>query len=252
MSTLRLSVMFVLFMLGAAMAGLGATNPRLTELLYVFWIPEVLGVLVLITAPKRTRRTEFSQGAWKGNQEALHALGLSHGFTPEELEANRGGRLHAEQIAVGVAKGNTDITFGKTLLAIGAVLFVAGMLVPFFPRALKDFDFTFQVPVKPAGYFVGVFLGGLLGALPLMFGAMALRFGRRVVQIFEAGKVLAVAGPLKPLKITKRRGGTVHYYVVNQLSLRAPREGFDAMKGGGPYRVYYVPERLEVVSLEPA
>lgn len=198
------------------------------------------------------RKPTFSEADWKGNGPVLHALGVAHGFTPAELEANRGGQLHPDQLARGLSLGRTDVRFGTVLLTIGLVLLVAGLAVPWFPRALKDLDFHFAVPPKlGVALFVGLFLGGLLGSVPLVLGFAALKHGRRVIGFHLPGRVEAAVGTLEKLVVRRSRSGDACFYVIGNLRLAVDRKAWDGIKGGR-YRVHYVNGVFRVLSLEPA
>ena len=253
MSRARL-VVVVLFLGGAAAtAFLAFTDSALTELRVVWPGPLVVGLIALVTARKAPARAPVAVSDWKGaDPAALHALGLSHRFTPAQLEENRVGRLHPEQQSEGVAAGTVDVRFGGVMLTLGQLLLLAGLALPFFPRALKDFDFHFAWPEKlGVALFVGAFIGGVLGSVPLTLGLVAFRHGRRVIAAYRQGRVESVTGALQKLEVRRRRSGSSLFYVVGELRLSVGSAAWHAMKGG-QFRVYYVPGVLRVLSLEPA
>jgi hypothetical protein len=159
--------------------------------------------------------------------------------------------LHPAQLAKGRRRGAVDVRFGKVLLGVSAVAFIAGQALPFFPEAIKNADFTPAMPKSLAvGVFVGLFVWFLLGLLPLMFGWGALKHGRGVVAAYEAGKAAVVEGPLRKLEVRRRRSGSSYYYLVGDLQLWVVNGGWNTVQHEGKYRVYYVPGRFEVLSLE--
>jgi hypothetical protein len=254
MTTKRLIVIAVLAIAAAGMTLLGATDRKLTELLYVSWIPAVLAAIAFFTAGPKPPEPE--PGVWKGEGgagvQALQQLGSSHAFTAAHLEANRAGRIHADQIHRGVARGMIDVRFGTGMLVLGAILIGVGLATAVFPNAIKNQDFTFELPKKPAAaLMVGAFLGGLAGVLPLALGFVARKHGLQVVRLHRLGQAAVAVGPLKKLERRSRRGGSTYYYVIGNLRLWVVSGGWKTMTGGPPYRVYYVPGRFEVLSIEP-
>lgn len=255
MSRTRL-VVIVLFLGGAAItAFLGFTDSALTELRVAWPPPLVIGLIALLTAKRVAPKPVYSPADWKGADPALlHTLGTLHGFTPAQLEANRAGRLHPEQQAQGIAAGRSDVRFGGVLLGVGQVLLLAGLAVPFFPRALKDVDFTFAWPEKlGVALFVGLFLGGLVGCLPLLFGLVAVRHGLRWASVHRRGTVEAAVGRVELLEVRRSRSGSTYYFVIGNVRLAVSRDAWQAMekRGGGQYRAYYVNGAFRLLGLEP-
>ncbi len=253
MSRKRLVVVLV-FLAGAAITGvLGFTDSSKTELKPVAPVPAVIAAIIALTGKRPRPKATFAVADWKGpNPSALYTLGTNHGFTPEQLDANRAGKLHPDQQEDGVARGKTGVRAGAVLLGIGAVALLLGLSTAFFPRALKDVDFTFHVPERlgPA-LLVGLFLGGLVGVLPLMFGFIAFGEGRRLLAAYRRGTVAAVEGELQKLVVTRSRSGTSHYYVIQNVRLAVSEKAWEAMHGGR-YRAYYVPGGMAgLLSLEP-
>lgn len=171
-------------------------------------------------------------------------------FTAEHLAANRAGRLHPDQQKAGSSLGRSDVRFGTVMLVIGVLLVDAALALQFFPRALKDADFTFHFPEKlGVALFVGMFLGGILGGLPLVLGGAALAHGRRVMKAHEPGTCAVVEGPLQLLE-RRRKGVSSYFFIVGNQQLRADRKLWESMRGGTRVRAYYVPGVFNVLSVE--
>lgn len=259
MTTGRLVFVCLFLAVAGVMTAVGIEDGKLTELLYVSWIPGLIGLIALATAKKVEPAPVINPADWRSKegtgaagQQALHALGTAHRFTPAHLEANRAGTLHPEQIASGIRRGKIDINAGTFGLALGVALFLAGVATSVFPEAIKHQDFTFSVPKKAAAVYVGIFLGGLAGTLPLLFGFVAFRHGRNVKRAYEAGKAASIEGPLKLLEVRRSRGGgSSYYYVMNNQRLWLVNGGWKAVTPGAQYKVHFVPNRFEVLSLEP-
>ena len=117
MTRQRQLVVLALFAAAVLTGVIGFTNRRLSELRPVAPVAAVVATLIALTGRRPPARKAFEPADWKGNNRAvLHALGTSHGFGPDDLEANRAGRLHPEQRAYGIALGTTDVRFGTVLL----------------------------------------------------------------------------------------------------------------------------------------
>ena len=253
MTRTRLVVVVTCLCAAAAMAYLGLTDGKLTELQYAWPAPLVVGLLALVTAPRPPEATPFSPADWSGAHAAqLHALATLHGFTPAHLEANRAGQLHPQQQAAGLQQGRSDARIGWVLLTIGAVLAAAGFALPFFPRALQDQDFHFAWPAKPGvAVFIGAFLAGVLGCLPLLFGFVSWREGRRIEAGYLTGRVSVAEGVLEKLVIRRRRGATSWHFVVNGVRLEVPRSAWEQTKVDGPVRVYFAHGHGRLLGIEP-
>lgn len=252
MSRTRLIVVLGFFFASAVIAVVGFTDSALTEWRPFPPVPAVIGIIIALTGRRRPQRPPFAVGDWKGaNPSVLHTLGVNHGFFPDDLEANRRGLLHPIQQAEGIALGKSDVRFGGVVLGLGQLALLAGLATAFFPRALKDVDFTPAMPQKlGVALFVGLFLGGLVGAVPLMLGFIAFRHGRRVVAAHERGTVVSVQGPLQKLVVTRSRSGSSHYFVIQNVRLAVRREAWETTHDGD-YRAYYVLGQARLLSIEP-
>jgi len=252
MSRTRLAVVLLFFAASALMGLIGATDRALTELLPFSPAPAVVAVVVMLGGRRPAPQPQHAVGDWKGaNPSALHTLAAHHRFTPEQLEANRAGRLHPKQQEEGIALGKTDVKFGGVMLGIGQLALLAGLALPFFPRALKDVDFTPAWPEKlGVALFVGLFLGGLVGSVPLALGFVSFRHGRRVVQAHERGTVASVQGPLQKLVVTRSRTGSSYFFVIQNVRLAVSRGAWEATHDGD-YHAYYVPGPFRLLSIEP-
>jgi len=235
---------------GIGMTAMGLTDPKVTELLRWSWAPTVLGV-ILLAVRRGGPRQSAADGQSFGNQ-TLDALASAHGFTREQLEHNRAGRIHPQQMASGVSLGQSDVLGGGLSLGLGLILLVAGVALPWFPRALIDQDFTFAVPAKlGAAIIAGLMIGGVVGAYPLMFGAMAWRHGQRIVSCYSAGIAGHAEGPLEKVRAHERGMGSSYFYVVGRRRLWVTRSAWESAHAGQNHRVFFVPGCNRLLSLEP-
>jgi hypothetical protein len=177
-------------------------------------------------------------------------LGTLHGFTPSQLEANRAGLLHADQIAAGVDRGISDVRFGRWLLMLAAVLLLAGVATSTFPRAIKDFDFHFEWPPRLPQVLIGLCLGALVSAIPWVLGYCICRDGRRLIATYRRGVAAVALGPVRPV-VVRRAGRTTEFYLVDKIQLSISRRARGTMPPGQIHRVYYVQGEYAVISLEP-
>ncbi|MBL8956267.1 MAG: hypothetical protein JNK82_36175 [Myxococcaceae bacterium] len=240
--TSRRKVVALVFFFAAALLGfIGFTNPRLSELRPVGPIVAVIAALIALTGRPPPKPKTFAPG-----------LGAAHGFSVEDLEANRAGRLTPEQQAYGIALGTTDVRFGSVMLGIGALAELLGLLSAFFPDALKHQDFTFVMPEKlGSALFVGMFLGHIFGGLPLVLGYVVRKQGVRMRDAHRAGTCEAVEGPLEKLVVRGRRTGNTWFYVIANVRLQTNHAAWEKMSGGR-YRAYHVPGTFRLLSIEPA
>ena len=188
------------------------------------------------------------------SRQAVQQIAAAHGFTLEELEANRAGRIHARQVEAGARRGRVDVRFGWIMLVLALALLIAGAALAFFPRALKDLDFTFALPDKRGTVVATTLMGLTLAMLPFAFGVLALRHGRKVVAAYAAGRAERIEGPLQKGIVRGRRLPARPFYSIGQTSLwPMNNRGFEMLAVGAVHRAYYinVARRNELLSIEP-
>jgi hypothetical protein len=169
-------------------------------------------------------------------------LAKAHGFTMEELAANRARQIHAAQIARARGKGTVSgvVLVILSLLALaggvgGALLLHADLRPP-----------VSQVDMNGVYMLAG---GGVVVALGLAAGALATFVGvSRRRGAYARNEIAAVDGPAQKLHV--RRGSNNWYRCTfSGRTFEVSREAFELVNQGLRYRVYFV--RDELLSLEP-
>jgi hypothetical protein len=164
--------------------------------------------------------------------ELTQALAAALGFRPEDLDANRSGRLARRQ--------------RLTLLLVYAAY--AGLTVVF-PLGLLTW---LLAQPGPAGSELWIVF--LCVALPLLaLGGLSLWNARRLLRDVLGGVVAQQVGQARKGVVTRTlRGRSDTRYSV-QFETRVfeiPRAAFEALQAGRVYRAYYLPGSGRLVSVE--
>lgn len=165
------------------------------------------------------------------------ALIKANSLRPDALEANRSGRLTAEQIQ---HLRSRRFSFRMPLLIIGLVCVGLGAwdLVPG------------QAPPE----------GGRFGAFTAVIGGISLlalrfsRFGRSYSAELAAGRVTSVDGFVRVRHSSSSgESGTYHsyYYIVDDREFESSEEGAKLLNPQSRYRIYFVPDSDMMVNIEP-
>jgi hypothetical protein len=170
----------------------------------------------------------------------LSDLGMTHGFSLDELEQNRAGRVHPAQAA---RRKRSGIGCGVVLLLLG-LLFAAGgiggalFLYEDYSKAVSDTDMNGLYALGGAGAVLGAAL--LLSAI-----VMFVRRGSSV-----KGRVLVAEGPLQKVHIDGRGGMPSQWrYQLGGASFGVSQKAWDLTTHGAWYRAYHLDGDL--LSIEP-
>jgi len=173
----------------------------------------------------------------------MDQLAKGHGFTLEELVANRKGELHPAQVA---RKRNSGMGCGIFLLVFAPVVFVAGLIGAY----LYYDDLNAPISRIDMNAVIMIAGGGLVAGL-VSFALAAWTF-RKVVRrrrAYALGRCGFVDGPVQKIKV-RRQGNNSYLYRVGTVGFDfVPRAGWELVVHGARYRVYYLGPDL--LSLEP-
>jgi hypothetical protein len=174
----------------------------------------------------------------------LRDLGATHGFTLEELEMNRQGRIHPAQAKRGKSSG---IGCGVFLILFGLLVAAGGVggalyLYDDYSKPISDVDMNGLYALGGGG----VVLGGLLGIGALLtFWKVSTRR-----KAYAQSPALVAQGPLQKVHI-KGRGGVPSQwrYTIGGASFVVSQKAWELTTHGAHYRVYHLAGDL--LSLEP-
>ena len=171
----------------------------------------------------------------------LEQLGRQYGFTLDELEANRRGALHPEQLARGLRKGLVSIVVLATLglLALGIGLVGAHT---FYEGLGPD---PSRVDVNAAYAIAGA--GVSLGLVLLVCAGISVARRRARKAAFAVGRIEVLEGALDKIRI----GGTTRafHFRVGGRSFSTLSTVWELLTQGANYRLYCVADQL--LSFEP-
>jgi hypothetical protein len=156
-------------------------------------------------------------------------------FPADALDANRAGRLTAEQRTWlrGLAKGSR----GTSMSIAGVAAVLAVILIFFADRGGTERLLFIAGLLVVAGFF---FVRGFLGADSLDAD-------------LREGYVESVEGAIAKRTVTtsgRTSSTTTHWIDVERKRMRAFKDQYDAAPDAGYVRVYYVPHSMRVVNLE--
>jgi hypothetical protein len=173
----------------------------------------------------------------------LEQLGRHHGFTLDELEANRRGALHPAQFARGLRKGLVSIIVLATLglLALGTGM--AGAYA--FYRDLGPDPSRVDVNAAYAIAGAGVFLGLVFFVCA---GISVARRGARKAA-FLAGRIEVLEGALDKTRIIGGGGPGEFRFRVAGRSFPTGPAVWELLTQGAKYRLYCIADQL--LSFEP-
>ncbi len=174
----------------------------------------------------------------------LEQLGRAHGFTPEELQANRCGELHPAQRLRGMRVGRVGFVVN---LLLGTLALCGGLVGAWlFLGSLGDSPSQSNLDAV-----VLIAVAGLLLALPFYIGAIVTRMkGGRRRQAFLAGQIEVIEGPMQKLQVVGRGGmRSRHLFQVGPRRFDTLPPVWNLLTQGAAYRLYLVHDQL--LSLEP-
>lgn len=177
----------------------------------------------------------------------LEQLTQTHGFTLEQLAANRAGQIHPTQLARNRSAGRGG--------GIGCLVFAFILLVGAGGGALALYDDFSRHGSQPVGRvdMNGIYMlaggGTLLSLLSVAFAFSAFASVKRRRALYDAGKVVVLQGPMQKIHVRRSKGGDSFLYELQGRRFSARREGWLAVTQGMTYRLYTVGEDL--LSLEP-
>ncbi|WP_437596852.1 hypothetical protein WMF28_30170 [Sorangium sp. So ce590] len=177
-------------------------------------------------------------------QAYLRDLGAAHGFTLEELEMNRQGRLHPAQAKRGKSSG---IGGGVFLLLLGLLVAAGGVggalyLYDDYSKPISDIDMNGLYALGGGG----VVLGGLLGIGALLTFR---KVGARR-KAYAQSPALVAQGPLQKVHIDGRGGMPSQWrYVIGGVAFVVSQKAWELTTHGAHYRVYHLVGDL--LSIEP-
>jgi len=160
-------------------------------------------------------------------RQYLDQLGAAAGFTHQQLESNRGGNLHPDQLR----RAGRGLGAAVALLLIGLGALVGGLSAA---KALAG-----------AGTAIAVGAGGVVVGLGCaLFAGLRLRTRARRLAPFAGGRALAVEGLL-----TKTQADGGFRVEVQGHAFPVSKPAYDVLTHGASFRLYYVGDQL--LSLEP-
>lgn len=172
----------------------------------------------------------------------VEQLAKAHGFTAEQLAANRARQIHPAQVARGRRSG---IGCGVVLIVV-AVMVLAGGIT----GALLLYD-DLRPPIAQVDM-NGVYAlaaGGLVLALGLGIAAvMTFVKVARQRRAYERGEPSLAEGPMQKVHV-RTRGGDIYRYGIGGCTFDVSRQGWELVTQGARYRVYYV--LGDLLSIEP-
>jgi hypothetical protein len=171
----------------------------------------------------------------------LEQLGRQHGFTLDELEANRQGTVHPGQLARGLHKGLASIV---VLATLGLLVLAAGLVgaYAFYEELGPDpsrVDVNAAYAIAGAGVFLGLVFFVCAGI------SVARRRARKAA--FVTGRIEVLEGALDKIHF----GGTAsefRFRVGGRSFSTSPRV-WELLTQGATYRLYCVADQL--LSFEP-
>jgi hypothetical protein len=190
--------------------------------------------------------------------DALSLIAGALGFTPDDLQANRAGRVSETQ-RERLAKTRRRARGATAFMGVLALAFVVVIAIVFIPKISRQDSGSDSLPVVPI-------IVGVLVLMLLIMGASILRT-RRSLDALASGSVLQVSGPAKT-KVRRMHGnvgdlqagtsgtaGGVRFELtIGDVRFFVPsRAVLDAFVDGAPYRGYYVGKRImaTLLSAEP-
>lgn len=175
--------------------------------------------------------------------EYVAQLAKGHGFTLEQLELNRSGKLHPAQVARGRRSGVAPGVF----LSLLAVLAIGGGV----GGALLLYD-DYRKPVSSVDmnglYALGG--GGVLLGLLFLYGAISSfsSVGRHRAA-YARGQIVVSEGSVQKVRIRQRRSADTWRYEIGGRSFNVPNDGWELVTNGARYRVYSIAG--DFLSIEP-
>ncbi len=172
----------------------------------------------------------------------LEALAAAHGFTLEELAANRERRLSPAQRERG------RVTYGAVgCFSFGAVLMPASFIGGAW--LLYD-DYAKPVSALDMRGLMALGMGGVvLGVICAIVAVVSLVMLRRRRDAYEKGHVTVLEGPLQKVHVRHGRSADEFLYELHGRRFVVNEAGWTLVHGGARYRVYAM--RSELLSLEP-
>ena len=204
-------------------------------------------------------------GSELARRALMEALARTVRFSPEDLAANRAGRLSAGQRRrLGVAV--VDTFFGTLGGVAGALVLVLGALTAatytVAPRIAPSQAAAVEELLQGQSVSFAPLLGGALALLLIVGGVAAFLAARPVLRDAWGGHVAAVDGEVVA-ESGVIRAATVYYYVVRERRGKSEDDGrkpmrfvvsplaYRALVRGQPYCLYYLPHLHTLLSIEP-
>lgn len=176
-------------------------------------------------------------------RQYLDQLGAAEGFTHQQLESNRGGNIHPDQLA----RASRGLVAGALLFLLGLAALAGGLV------GAKLFHDDLTPPVSSVDQNAVVAIGGggvLLGFAFFLGAGLTLRARARRRDLFNQSRVEALEGPLVKTEFRGKRGaGSLYRIEVKGRRFLVSKKGFALLTHGATYRVYCVGG--ELLSLEP-
>ncbi|HEY3517671.1 MAG TPA: hypothetical protein VGL98_11545 [Gammaproteobacteria bacterium] len=174
----------------------------------------------------------------------LEELGRRHGFTLDELEANRRGGLHPKQRARGLHKGRVAVIVLTTLAILAAACGLVGGYLFYDGLGAEPS----RVDVNAAYAIGGV--GVLIGLVFFICAAVSAVRKRARKAAFAAGRIDVLEGPMNKIHIRGRGTASQLLFRVGGRSFpTSSRKLWDLLTQGANYRLYCVADQL--LSFEP-
>lgn len=190
------------------------------------------------TEPIQPRPVAEASAATMDLQAYLEQLGNGHGFTVQQLAANRAGQIHPEQRA-GLRSGvGGVVSIVLALVSLAGGVGGAMLLYVDFRKPIDRLDMNGIYLLATAGVVLAVLFSALS---TVMFIKAARR--RRAYR----GQPTVVEGAVQKVQI--RGQIEVFSYNIGKHSFFAPRKGWELVTHGARYRVYCVAGDL--LSIEP-
>lgn len=151
-------------------------------------------------------------------------------FTPQDLNANRSGKLSPRQANLHRALSGSGGMWGIAIMFV--VLVIVGIIVLAFVSPALSVNSVGADPSQAA------LLAGLVGVLVIIFAVFFL-FALPGARRSRGGRVEALTGIVQIKKIPAPGGGFIPRLHINGVEFTVPPRATQIIQDGQPYRVYF-------------
>jgi hypothetical protein len=171
----------------------------------------------------------------------------AHGFSLEELAANRGGQIHPTQLARYTEEARGA---GRVMLILAALAVLVGLALGLYTFSNLFQDHALEGRLDTVLLCPALGLGA--GLVAAFFGFTMRRFQQTRLRLAREGKVVVSEGALRKFSTSRQHGGVTQWYQVNGVSAPVSQQGYSLACEGARHRLYTLPgEQPELLSIEP-